>query len=291
MKKLIISALLICTGIVAHSQQAPQVSVNDNPRFFFGASWSYLNADLKLDRLSNHSVWYGEDYGTYDFTREELDGIDSVIDRNNRVNNVSLEATMVFYSRPDSKWNATATLMLGLARSYTILHNNVTGNDEYTFDSEFQKPCAGIGMDVSYALDPHWGISLRPFFISTFGEAIKITDNINPVPDGFLQTTSDTYSSFYQRISLLATFTTGDLKLAAGPGFYWFLVNHEYTIERVYESNGDLLIDEINSRSVNRSFVDGTVAVKWHVSGPVNLYAIAGIGNDIVVNAGITLGF
>jgi hypothetical protein len=276
---------------MVRSQDIGKEQVKNEPRFFVGASWSYLNADLKLDRLSNHSVWYGEDFGTYDFTREELDVIDSVIDRNNQVNNVNLEAGMVLYGRPDSKWSATATLLLGLARSYTTIHNNVTGTDEYTFDSKFQKPCAGIGMDVSYSLDPRWGISLRPFFISTFGEAVTITDNINPIPDGFLQTTSDTYRSFYQRVSLLATYTTGNLVLAAGPGFYWFLVNHEYTIERVYESNGDLLIDEITSRSVNRSFIDGTVAVKWHVSGPVNLYAIAGIGNDIVVNAGITLGF
>ena len=291
MKKLILTTLIISTGLMGYAQETGQEKVKNEPRFFIGISYSYLTADLKLDRLSNHSVWYGKDFGTYDFTREELDVVDSVIDRNNQVNNVNLETTMVLYGRPDSKWRATATLLLGLARSYTTIHNNVTGTDEYTYDSKFQKPCVGIGMDVSYALDPRWGISLRPFFICTFGEAATITDNINPVPDGFLQTTSDTYSSFYQRVSLMATYTTGDLVLAAGPGFYWLLSNHEYTIRRVYQSNGDLLIDEINSRGVNRSFLDGTVSIRWHVTGRVNLYALAGIGADIVINGGVTLGF
>lgn len=291
MKKLILTTLIICLGILVHSHDAGQEPVKKESRFFLGASYSYLNADMKLNRLSNHSVWYGQDFGTYDFTGEELDVIDSVIDRNNQVNNVNLEFGMVLYDRPDSKWNARATFFLGLARSYATIHNTVTETDEYTFDSRLQKPCLGLGMDVSYALDPHWGISLRPFFISTFGEAVTITDNINPVPDGFIQTTSDTYRSFYQRVSLMATYTTGNVVLAVGPGFYWLLSNHEYTINRVYQSSGELLTDEITSRSINRSFVDGTVAIRWHVSGPLSLYALVGIGSDIVVNGGITLGF
>lgn len=290
MKKLIFSTLILCLALIVRSQETSQAPVKSESRFFIGASYSYLNADLKLNRLSNHSVWYGEDFGTYDFNGEELDAIDSVIDRNSRVNNVNFEASMVLYGRPDSKWHATATLLLGIASSYTTIHNNVTDTDEYTIDSKFQKPCVGMGLDVSYALDPHWGISLRPFFICTFGEAVTVTDNINPVPEGFLQTNRDTYRSFYQRVSLMATYTTGDLVLSAGPGFYWLLSNHEYTIKRVYESNGDLLVDEINSRSINRSFLDGTVAIRWHVSGPVSLYAMTGIGADIVVNGGIIVG-
>jgi hypothetical protein len=277
----------ICVCLASHAQENSPGENKVRPVFTAGISYSYITAELQLSDLSNHSVWYGTDFGTYELTPEEIDDLNDHIDRKNTVNNVNLEFGMTLFGRPESKWKAGVIFLAGLARSNATIYNSVTDTNEYLFDSKLSKPCLGVGFDVSYAFNARWGLVMKPYFVCTFGHASKITDNINVAPEGFTQSTTDTYRSFYQRLSLMATFSAGRFVFSAGPGFYLLISNHEYTIEREYVSNGDLLLDEIHSKSINRSFMDASVSARWNIAGPFSLFVFTGIGKDIIVNSGL----
>jgi hypothetical protein len=292
MKKIILLLVLInYINLVAHSQENSQGSTKSKSVFTAGISYSNMSADLQLAGLSKHSVWYGTDLGTYELTDDEIREVNDHIERNNFVNNVNLEFGMILYDRPESKWEVIAGVLAGLARSNSEVYNHFTDTSEYTFNSKFIKPCLGVEVALFYTFDPHWELAVKPLFVSTFGETEEITDHINVVPEGFTMTTTDTYHSFYQRLSLMAGYTSGNFKFSAGPGLYLMLSNHEYTIERVYTSTGELLLDEINSRSINRSFIDASLSANWNISGLLSLYVFSGIGKDIIVNTGITVNF
>jgi hypothetical protein len=250
-----------------------------------------MSADLQLSSLSKHSIWYGNDFGTYDLNSEEIDEVNDQVDRNNTVNNVNLEFGMTLFGRPESKWKAGFTILAGLASANATIYNSITNTNEYRFDSKLIKPCLGLGVDVNYAFNDRWGLAIKPYFVCTFGKAEEITDNINSPPEGFTQSTTDTYRSFYERLSLMATFSPGHFVFSAGPGLYLLVSSHEYTIERVSSSNGDLLLDEIHSTSINRSFVDASVSARWNIAGPFSLYVFSGIGRDIIVNGGFKVTF
>lgn len=292
MKKFTLFFLLVfCVLLVTRAQENSQGSTKSNPVFMAGISYSYMSADLKLANLSKHSVWYGTDLGTYELTRDEIKEVNDQIERKNYVNNINLEFGMVLYDRPESKWKIIAGVLAGFARSNSEIYNNITDTSEYTFNSRFIKPCLGVEVGLFYTFDPHWELAVKPLFVTTFGVTEEITDNINAVPEGFTMTTSDTYHSFYQRLCLMAGYTAGNLKFSAGPGIYLMLSEHEYTIERVYTSTGELLLDEINSRSINRSCIDASLSVNWNITGPLNFYVFSGIGKDIIVNTGLTVNF
>jgi hypothetical protein len=291
MKKIAMLMFSIYLCIGAYSQDSKDDPPRSGIRFIAGISYSYMSADLQLAGLSKHSVWYGTDFGTYVLSDDEIKEVNDHIERNNAVNNVNLEFGMILFERPESKWKASAGVLAGIARSNAEIYNNLTDTSEYTLDSKFIKPCLGVEFDLVYAFDPHWELAIKPLFVSTFGETEEITDNINVVPEGFTMTTTDTYHSFYQRLSLMARYTTGNFSFSAGPGLYLVLSNHEYTIERVYASTGELLLDEINSRSINRSFIDASLSANWNITGPLSLYVFTGIGKDIIVNTGITVNF
>lgn len=292
MKKITL-VLIIVMGVclASHAQENSPGENKARPVFTAGISYSYIMADLQLSSLSNHSVWYGTDFGTYELTSEEIDDLNDHIDRTNTVNNVNVEFGITLFGRPESKWKAGVTLLAGLARTNATIYNSITDTNEYLLDSKLIKPCLGLGFDINYAFNARWGVVLKPYFVCTFGQSEKITDNINAVPEGFTQSTTDAYRSFYQRLSLMATFSTGDFVFSAGPGLYLLVSNHEYTIERVQTSSGDILLDEINSRSINKSIVDASVSARWNITGPFSLYVFSGIGRDIIVNGGLKVTF
>jgi hypothetical protein len=292
MKRLVLLSLILTTFCqVIQSQKTDNKTEAKSPKFSVGVSYSYLSWDLRLAGLSEHSIWYGTDYGTNTLSRDQIKEVNDQIDRNNEVNNVNVEFGINLFDSPESGWKGRMTLLGGIARTNATMHNNVTDTNEYIFDSKLYKPCLGIGFDMEYAFDKRWGLAIKPYFVSTFGQTEKITDNINVVPEGFSQATSDTYRSFYQRLSLLATFSTGHFVFSAGPGLYLAVSHHEYVIQRVYISTGDRLLDEINSRSINRSFADASLSIRWKVAGPVSLYVFSGIGRDIIVNGGLVANF
>ena len=281
----------ICVNMATYAQENNPVAKNGKTVFTAGISYSYMTADLRLSELSKHSIWYGTDYGTYVLNKDELKEVNDHIERKNTVNNINLEFGFNLFDHPDSKWEAGISFLAGLARNNTTIYNTVTDTNEYQLNSKLIKPFMGVGFDLSYAIDDRWGLSMKPYFVCTFGQAEEITDNINVAPEGFIQTTTDSYRSFYQRFSLMATYTAGDFVFSAGPGLYLLVSHHEYEIRRIYESNGDLLLDVITSRGINRWPVDASLSGQWNFAGPFYLYVFSGIGADIIVNGGLRVNF
>lgn len=259
--------LIIAIGVclASHAQENSPGENKAGPVFTAGISYSYITADLQLSGLSNHSVWYGTDFGTYELSGEEIDDLNDHIDRNNTVNNVNVEFGITLFGRPESKWKAGVTFLAGLARTHATIYNSMTDTNEYLLDSKLIKPCLGLGFDINYAFNARLGVILKPYFVCTFGHS--------------------------EKLSLMAAFSTGHFVFSAGPGLYLLVSNHEYTIERVQTSSGDLLLDEINSRSINKSFIDASVSARWNIAGPFSLYVFSGIGRDIIVNGGLKVTF
>jgi hypothetical protein len=291
MKKtvLIIFVILLCFN--ARSQEKKDFETKNGKRYFVGLSYTYLNVDLKLAALSLHSYWYGEDLGTHVLTDAEINEINDVIDRNMKINNVNLEAGMAFLDNPDSKWHFNGKLFFGLAGSESETQNTATDSLEYSFDTRFTKPCTGLGFDVGYSFDQHWGLSIRPMIMGTIGKITHIIDNVNITPVNVTETREDQYFSLYEHMSLTADFTAGHFTISAGPGFYWINSRHKYTINRVNDLNGDIMIDDITSKTITRTFIDGSIAVEWRVIEPLTVYASAGISNDLLINTGIHFNF
>ena len=291
MKKIYLLILTALVCLSAQSQDQPKEPAAGGKKFTVGVSYSYMSLDMKLTDMSLHSVWAGQDMGTYDLSSAEIDDLNSFADRLSTMNSICVEAGMSFLNKPDSKWRLDGNLILGLADIQKNIYNNNSEKEEYNYKSGFSKPYLGIGFDISYQFNPKWGLEIKPLFNATMGKNSDITDNINLVPENFTQTLDDKYSSFYERLSLMGSFTTGNLKLSAGPGFYWVNANHEYIIEQTNMTNGDIIRDEINSKSVARGFIDGSIAVEWKITGPIMFSAIAGIGNDVFIKTGIHYNF
>jgi hypothetical protein len=90
---------------------------------------------------------------------------------------------------------------------------------------------------------------------------------------------------------VLGTFTHGNFKIAAGLGFYFTQSHHEYRIERTNNSTGEILLDEISTSLVPRSFIDGVAAIEWKFIDPFSLNVFVGVGKDIAARAGLYYNF
>ncbi len=289
MKKFYLSFLTIL--LFVYSQGQTQEPVEKRKPFFIGVSYTYMSLDMKLKDLSIHTIWAGQDMGTHEFSSEDVDELNSFAERTATVNVVCIEAGMQLLSKPDLKWHIDGTVFLGIAQTYNRIYNKSTETEERTHNSGFSKPFFGLGFNVAYNFNPKWGFTLRPLFTATMGSSTEITDNYNQVPENFTQSLQDTYSTFYGRISLLGSFSTGNIKLYAGPGFYWLNSNHEYIIEQTNITTGKIIRDEINSKAIARSFIDGNIAVEWKIINQLTIHALASFGNDIFINSGIHYNF
>jgi hypothetical protein len=291
MKKFLLIICVLFPFIQASSQEQNTQSGTSGEKFFIGISYSYMSLDMKLTELSLHSEWYGQDLGTSELSPEEIDEINAFAERTTTVNTICVEAGMPLLNKPGSKWHIDGTLILGIAQAARTTYNNNSETEEFTSNSGFSKSCFGLGFNLAYQFNPKWGLALKPFFTTTMGTATEITDKLNQEPENFTQTLEDKYNTYYERISLLGSFSTGKISLYAGPGFYWINSNHEYTIEQTNMSNGNIIREEVNSKSLARSFIDGNIAIEWRIISPLKFYAHAGIGNDIFVNTGIHYNF
>jgi len=291
MRKTPLLLILILVSIYAFTQDQQEEPSRTGKRFFIGFSYSYLSMDMKLSAMTLHSVWYGTDMGTHDLTAEEMDDVNSIVDRNTRVNYLSFNAGMAFIDKPDSKWHFNGMLNLGIAGTQAEVHNTGTDSLEYTFDSDFSKPCIGLGFDVGYQFDPHWGLSVLPRMLGSMSKTSAITDMVNPDPINFTSEREDENQIIYFRSDVLAGYTTGPVTLYLGPGFYYCWSKHEYTREYTHVETGDVLLEEVNSTIVPRTFIDGSLAVEWKIIETLTFNAHAGFGKDLIVDAGIHFNF
>lgn len=291
MKKLAIITLLILYASFARSQDAATDPAKTGNRFFVGFSYSYLSIDMKLSALSLHSEWYGTDMGTHELTDEELDDVNSTVDRNTRVNYLNIVAGMSFIQNPGSKWHANGNVNLGIAGTRAEVQNTGTDSLEYTFGSDFSKPCLGLGFDAGYRFDDHWGLSVMPRVVGSISKTDEINDMVNPDPINFTSNKEDKNQIIYFRSDLLASYTTGPVTLYLGPGFYYSWSKHEYSRKYIHVETGDVLIEKVNSTIVPRTFIDGSLAMEWRIIEAFTFNAHAGISRDLSLDAGIHFNF
>ncbi|MCX6305444.1 MAG: hypothetical protein NT040_10790 [Bacteroidetes bacterium] len=291
MKKLTFVILAILGALPAMSQDKPSEPAKRGSRFYAGISYAYMKVDMKLSSLSNYSDWDGMNPETRDFTDDQVKEINSFIDRENQVNNLAVEFGMKLLDKPGSAWQITGTLMGGIAMTDLNVYNKNSESSELHLKSNFSKPNFGIGFNIVYNFNLHWGLSLNPFFMGTAGASNSFEDNINPDPVNFSVSRTDKYRTFYEHISLLARYRVGNFGFGAGPGFYWINSWHKYTIERTNNTTGLLRIDEATTKAIPRYFIDGTVSAEWQIIDLLTVYAHAGIGMDLVIMTGIHFNF
>jgi hypothetical protein len=291
MKKLILLCIGLIITLAAQSQLGAGEPDQSDNRFFIGLSYSYMNIGMELSGLSLHSEWFGSDLGTTDLTNDEISEINGFVDRNSTINALCVEAGMKFLDKPESDWKINGSLLLGIAENITTVENTNTGEQEYSFNSGFSKPCLGIGFDVGYRLSEHWGLSLRPYIIGSMGNTAEIKDGVNPDPINFIAEKEDKYQTLYLRASLFAAYTAGSVTIYAGPGFYDCWTKHEYRRQYTGTETGEAITEKITSTTVTKSFIDGSIAIAWRITEAISLNAHTGFGSDLMVDAGIHYNF
>lgn len=291
MKKItvLMFAIFLCIG--AYSQDSKDDPAKTGKRFFAGISYSYMSIDMKLSDLTLSSEWYGSDLGSIELTDDEIDDLNGFTDRTTTINAVTLLAGMALLNKPESDWKMNGTLFLGIAQNLTDVENNLTGIREYSFNSGFSKPLLGIGFDVDYKLTDHWGLSLRPYAIGSMGNTTDVEDLINPDPINFRAEKEDKYQTLYLRGSLFAAYTAGPVTLYAGPGLYYCWSKHAYRRQYTSTETGKSIIEKNTSVTVPENFIDGSIAVFWKIIEPLTLYVHAGVGQDVMIDAGVHYSF
>lgn len=267
-----------------HVENGPE---KKQQRFQIGVSYVFMDLDMKVHDMSISSVWQGVDFGTDELTEEEIDEINSLIDRTNTLNGLMLDAGMTLYQNPGSTWVIDGSLMLGIGNSRTKTYNNHTDTSEMVVKSNFSDPCLGLGFNIIHQFNPQWGMLIRPMAVVTFGSSDEIEDNMYPYVANFTETREDKFVTAYERINLMATYTAGKFKIALGPGFYYAQSHHDYKVERINNTNGDILLDEISTDMVPRFFIDGVAAAEWTFYDNLSANIFVGAGKDLAARAGI----
>lgn len=291
MKRTSLLILSVWMCFYLQAQESEGNSLKLEKRFQIGLSYAYMNLDMKVHAMSISSIWQGVDFGTNELTDEEIDEINSFAERSVTLNGIMLEAGMTLFGNKGSKWNADGVLMLGMAKSYTQTHNQNTDTNELTLKSKFTEPCFGIGFNVAHRFNPKWGLLIKPLVVITFGKSDEIEDNMYPYVDNHSEVREDEFTTIYECINIQATFTAGDFRISAGPGFYYAHSYHNYRVERTNNSTGDILLDKIETRLVPRSFIDGVATIEWTILDPLSLNVSVGVGKDIAARAGLNYRF
>lgn len=278
--------MIACLDLAAQTSPDVNFPVKTKP-FHIGLSYFYMNLDMKVHDMSIASVWQGIDFGTNELTGEEIDQINSFTRRNSLLNGIIAEAGIQLFSSPENKWSADGSLMAGVGSSFTETYNETTDTNDMEIRTGFTRPVFGIGMNVCHRFSNTWGIMLKPMAMVTFGKSDEISDNVYHEVENFTGVREDQAFTVYGRISLMACYTTGNFMISAGPGFYYARTTHDYTITRTNNSNGEILLDELNTVLVPRSFLDGVANLEWNFTEPFSLHVQVSAGQDITAKAGI----
>lgn len=291
MKRLLLLLFLLATVPGAFAQEPAAASAPAGKKFFIGISYSYMSVDMKLSHLSLSSEWYGQDLGTDELSDERIDEINDYVSRETSVNAIGLELGMKMIDKPDVNWKLRGTLLLALAQNQTKITNDLTGVQEYKFNSGLSKPFGGLGFDFGYQFSKHWGLYLRPMVVGTFGTTTTIDDRVNDEMYNFNSYREDNFWTVYLRGSLFASYTAGPVTLFAGPGFYRLWSQHEYIREYTHIETGDVIREKAVSDIVPVSWIDASLGFSWQIVDRINFHGHAGFGGDLMIDAGINYGF
>jgi hypothetical protein len=287
MKKLLLCLLLSVMYLVARPQGNTNSPATEKSKLFFSLDYSYLDCDLKLLSLSKHSVWDGKDFGTTDLDQDQIDTLNSLINYNEKLQDLNLTAGVVILNNPDSPWYMDGQLIFGLVSRENSVVNKASDVTEQAFKSENFSPTFGIGFNFSYRLNDKWKLKLNTRSLYALGTTLEIEDNIFLQVPSLDEKREIKYKESYSRIDLLASYTINKLSFSAGPGFYLLYNKHDYNIVRTNTEDGKVYEDTIETSMRTRTFINGSLIVGWKFSDHFMLRAAAGISNDIAATAGI----
>jgi len=135
MNKFTLIIILILSTLSAVSQDKSSEPVKKNRKFYAGFSYSYLNISMKLTALSNYAVWDGIDLGTKVFTDDQIEEINSYVNRINKASNLNVEVGMKLYDKPGSHWQISGKLMGGIAMTELDVYNKNSESSEINLKS------------------------------------------------------------------------------------------------------------------------------------------------------------
>lgn len=291
MKKYFLLLILIPWGAWSMAQENQAEPKKNERRFFIGASYSYITMEMELRAMSLHSVWYGNDFGSYDLTGDEISAVNDHIDRESRVQVILASIGWRIIHNPETQWHLEGSVMAGIADNVTTVSNKSTGSRELKFNSGLSKPCLGFSFDFGYHFTPEWSLSMRPYLIGTMGKSSSVSDDLYPDPVNFLVEKEHTYRTLLGKVSLLAGFRAGPVSMYAGPGIYGIRSWHDYKRQYSEGDPGEVITEEMSSTLRPVSIIYGAVGAEWDITPMWTVKADADLGKDILISGGFQFNF
>jgi hypothetical protein len=289
--KRLITLLLSMMLVIFVSGQETGKNDSDPGRFHIGINYSYINTDLECSFMSFHSIWKGDDYGTHELDQAELDDVNASSTFNKSYSGIALEAGYTILDKPGSPWFIDVSIMLGLMQTAYENQNSKADSVYFKVNSGMDNPAAGLKFRVDYAINNHWGVSVVPYFVYAWGKPSDIDDQMNTSISFFNETQEFSFNYWYARLCPMAYYEIKNVRISAGPGFYYLYMNTKYSLKRVNPDTGFSYDDYINTRAASKSFIDGNLAVSWRIIDHLTLNAFIAGGSDIIGHAGIIYTF
>lgn len=157
MKNIYLFLLIVFLLIGTQSRSQTNKSIENGKQYYVGVSYILMSVDMKLQDMTLHTIWAGQDMGTNEIIPDEINDLNSFAERTATVNAVCLETGMQIFNKPESKWFIDGTVSLGVAQTQSTIYNRNTEKQEYTYNSGFSKPFFGLGFNIAYHFTPTLG--------------------------------------------------------------------------------------------------------------------------------------
>jgi len=289
MKRSILLFLCSLTVFVAFGQ-AEVTPPQKRVRFHVGLDYSYQNTDLTLRSMSHQSIWAGHDYGIADLDQDEIDQVNDITTFNKRFSGIGIEAGCQIIGKTGSPWQIDGSIMFGLMKATYETKNNNNDTLVLKITSGMNNPAVGIKCRIDYALNQRWGVSLAPYIVYAWGKPSDIQDNMNAKVTFFNESRRYSFNYWYLRVTPMAYFNISNVRISAGPGFYYLHLSTEYQLKRVDPANGESYDEYLKSWLSSGTFLDGNLAIQWKIK-PVTLNAFVAVGNNVIAHAGVAYTF
>ena len=256
---------------------------------FCVADYSYINTDLKVLDMSFQSIWKGDDYGVVELGPESLDDLNAQNTFNKSYSGIGLEAGYVFLDKPH--WQIDGSILLGITKTAYDYPSTLFDSVYFRANSGMDNPAAGLKFRIEYKIDDHWGVAAVPFFVYAWGKPSDIDDRMNVSISFFNERREFSFNYWYARLCPTAYYAFKNVRISAGPGFYYLYMETEYALKRFNPDTGFDYDDYVNTKAKSQSFIDANLSVSWRIIDPLTLSVFIAVGNDIIGHAGITYAF
>lgn len=282
--------LLIATFICSVSYtEAQNESKNDAlTKYRIGLFYEHLSFNLRINSIKYHSVWDGIDLGTRTLNEDDISDVNSISDIRKIVQGPLINFGYAILNKKENPFFIEIGLAAGFAfKNYEIV-NTETDEMVQSIKSEKVNHWYGVSAKIIYNINKTWGIQLTPSINYSWGISEDIIDKINPILINYSENRSDKSNIFYARTQLMALCALKNITILVGPGFYYAINNHEFTIERTNLEDNSTNIDIYEMKLQSKQFVDLSVGFNWHFMRHISVNATCGLGNDYFIFSGIT---